>query len=495
MPEERTDFLRLFYLSCSLIFCGVKSLKSCSLLLFILLKSGLMAQNISSSLPTASASQLKYYVYALAHDSMKGRECASDQERSAARFIANVFKTNGLKPFFGDTSWFQEFPVRQRAFLEKGNSLFINNKRFFQNIDFYPVLFSSPANIEGRVEFTDIHSPPDSGIWMFRLQFPPSFKDSSAYAKSSFIARLTKTSGEKKLKGIILLGDTDSLNYFPLNSFQSEVFADIPIVFLQSSKLQRVDLNSGLVAAIRLRFYRTQYVKAVNVAGFMDNHAPYTVVVAAHFDHVGMGYFGSLSGEIDIHNGADDNASGTAALLELSGMLKQADFRNYNYLFIAFSAEESGLNGSFYFLNSDQGKRLKYNCMINLDMIGRISRNKAEIMMVASGSSRSWEKIAKDLNSKNPAIIPVRYVFAFSDHAWFLRQKIPAVQFFSGLHDDYHTPRDLPNRLNYEGLHNAVNLLGNFLFKIEKSEVMRFRRNKFWDKFKGSRYYMDHRNQ
>jgi hypothetical protein len=442
------------------------------------------AQNIICNESLAATERLKNHVFTLSHDSLQGRESGTEFERIAARYIAENFKSHGLKPFFGDTSFFQEFPLRQRVYLYRENSLNINNVSLRQNLDFFPILFSTPDVVSGKVVFSDIDSPPDSCIWMFILKFPKSYSDSSIEAKSDFICKKTKDVSVRGISGIVMIGDTDSLNYNPLNLLQRKCVIKVPAVFVQSSKLNTFSLHERNHADIKLQFYRTTYNTGINVSGFIDNNATHTVVVGAHYDHVGLGFFGSLSKQIAIHNGADDNASGTAALLELSYIMKQEVFRKYNYLFVAFGGEECGMLGSDYFLLSVEGSRLKYNCMINIDMVGKINNKNPVLFMVAAGSSNSWKKIDKTLESKNPQITRVRFTFPHSDHAGFINRKIPAVQFFTGLHSDYHTPDDIASKINYQGMEFIVNYIYHVLLNIENRKTLKYRNSKFWESYK-----------
>ena len=130
-----------------------------------------------------------------------------------------------------------------------------------------------------------------------------------------------------------------------------------------------------------------------NVVGYINNNAPTTVILGAHFDHLGYGEDGNSmirTGEMNIHNGADDNASGTAALIELARKLKGSDAKNNNYLFIAFSGEELGLFGSKYYVDNPTIDLKNANYMINMDMVGRLNDSSNTITVGGYGTSPSW---------------------------------------------------------------------------------------------------------
>ena len=184
---------------------------------------------------------------------------------------------------------------------------------------------------------------------------------------------------------------------------------------------------------------------ASNVIGFLDNGAPYTIVIGAHYDHLGEGRQGSLrdaNAVGQIHNGADDNASGVAGLLELARYFAKNDVKEpYNFLFIAFGAEELGLVGSRYFVNNPTLPLDKINFMANMDMIGRYAPDRG-VGIGGYGTSDAWPDIFKDVSGGNVKFFTDRSGSGGADHASFYAKKIPVLFFHTGGHDDYHKPTD-----------------------------------------------------
>jgi len=190
-----------------------------------------------------------------------------------------------------------------------------------------------------------------------------------------------------------------------------------------------------------------------NVIGYIDNGAVNTIILGAHYDHLGYGedhnslYTGSAP---MIHNGADDNASGTAALIELSKQIKNSKLKNNNYVFIAFSGEELGLFGSKYYTEHPAVDLTKTNYMINMDMVGRLNDSTHGFTIGGYGTSPVWGqqlsatdsyfKINFDSSGTGP-----------SDHTSFYRKDIPVLFFFTGAHSDYHKPSDDADKINYTG--------------------------------------------
>jgi Zn-dependent M28 family amino/carboxypeptidase len=195
-----------------------------------------------------------------------------------------------------------------------------------------------------------------------------------------------------------------------------------------------------------------KFRKGHNVVGYLDNNATTTIVLGAHFDHLGYGEDGNSmnrGGSPAIHNGADDNASGTAALIEIARILKGSKSKKNNFLFIAFSGEELGLNGSKYFVENPTIDLSKVNYMINMDMVGRLNDSTKVLTVGGVGTSPSWAQL---IGSPDAFTIKVDSSGTGpSDHTSFYRKDIPVLFLFTGLHSDYHRPGDDADKINYEG--------------------------------------------
>lgn len=194
---------------------------------------------------------------------------------------------------------------------------------------------------------------------------------------------------------------------------------------------------------------------ARNVIAFVDNKAQNTIIIGAHYDHLGLGYEG---GSLDanpqdkIHNGADDNASGVAGLIELARYFQNNKVHEKNnFLFICFSGEELGLFGSKYFTEHMTVDTAHVNFMINLDMIGRLDPVTHVVTVSGSGTSPNWENAIKAVPSDPLVIKTDSSGIGPSDHASFYLKNIPALHFFTGSHSDYHKPSDDFDKINYAG--------------------------------------------
>jgi len=216
-------------------------------------------------------------------------------------------------------------------------------------------------------------------------------------------------------------------------------------------------------------------ISSKNVIGFIDNNAEHTVVIGAHYDHLGYGGQGSLHVGSEIHNGADDNASGTALMLDLAGQLKSTNFNN-NYLFIAFSGEEMGLLGSNYFVKNSTIDLSSINYMINLDMVGRLKEDKS-LAVYGIGTSPVFKQT---INSNNELFNLVENESGVgpSDHTSFYINDIPVLHFFTGQHSDYHKPSDDVEKINFEGIKEISDYIHLIITDLNDNGKLSFRKTK-----------------
>lgn len=210
-----------------------------------------------------------------------------------------------------------------------------------------------------------------------------------------------------------------------------------------------------------------------NVAGYIDNGAASTVVIGAHYDHLGYGEQGSLHrGERAIHNGADDNASGTAAIIQIASLLKGKKSK-FNYLFLAFSGEENGLWGSNYFSKNSTIDLSTVNYMINLDMVGRLNEERT-LAVNGVGTSPVWTDQLEAVNSDSLKLVTSESGVGPSDHTSFYLQDIPVLHLFTGQHEDYHKPTDDADKINYDGIVKVVRFVERLATRLDRQEKLAF---------------------
>ncbi len=211
-----------------------------------------------------------------------------------------------------------------------------------------------------------------------------------------------------------------------------------------------------------------------NVLAVLEGEGPHaneTVIVGAHYDHLGRGGYGSLAPwTTDIHNGADDNASGTAALLEIARQLAGREKKPARRIvFIAFTGEERGLLGSAFYTKQPRFPLDQTVAMINLDMVGRLNENK--LIIYGTGTAQQFDGLLDELNQKYEFNITRKPGgFGPSDHASFYAKKIPVMHLFTGTHSDYHRPSDDADKLNIEGLRRITALTTEIVAQIADAQ-------------------------
>lgn len=218
-------------------------------------------------------------------------------------------------------------------------------------------------------------------------------------------------------------------------------------------------------------------ITGINIVGLVDNGGARTVILGAHYDHLGMGGEGSLHrGEPAIHNGADDNASGVALLLQLANRLQNWKEAKDNYLILSFSGEEIGLLGSNFFAKNPTLKLSTVPYMLNFDMVGRL-RQDSTLSVSGTGTTPIWPQM---LNAVNPGfkLVLSESGVGPSDHTSFYLQDLPVLHFFTGQHEDYHRPSDDAEKLNYAGMELMADYVFELIKAMESEELVPFRKTK-----------------
>ncbi len=456
---------------------------------------GLMYGQVSS--PEITVDELKSHVKYLASDELEGRSSGTEGNRKAAQYLADQFKLYGLEPAGDSATYFQNFDFVSAVKLGAANSFVVSPKKgkplsLKADQDFRPLGFSSNAKVSGSLVFAGygITAPEKNyddykdidvkGKVVVVLRYGPDGADMhSAFYKHAAYREKARIARDKGALAMILVDGTED-DLLKLRYDQSFATSGIPCVTMQRSILQswmslrkkdlkwiqdyikekKEPVNFELPVNITLQ---TEVVKVMgrtaNVVGYLEGNdaarKEEVVVVGAHFDHLGFGGEGSGSMKPDaheIHNGADDNASGTSALIELAQKFS-ADRTSLarSILFIGFSAEEIGTVGSQYYVNNPSFPLTKTVAMLNMDMVGRLKDNTLTVSGV--GTSPIWTDVVKKWNSGADTlnIKTSPEGFGPSDHSQFYGEDIPVLFFFTGTHTDYHKPSDDWEKLNYDG--------------------------------------------
>lgn len=437
----------------------------------------------------------------LASDKLEGRFPGTEGIQLARDYIASEFEKYGLIPY-GEQGFLQEFEMVTGVSLGTNNflKLTINKKDFNLKIkeDFTPLSYSVSEEVTGEVVFLGYGiSAPDlnyddyvdannnpidvEGKIVLLMKYSPEYGlPSDRFSKFEDTRFKTIIAREKKAKAVIIFNGEISDEEDYLHKFGYEMFPNtsgIPVVQIKREVLKNILLSSGINMNKIEADYRNnkgtidihnlsshlkvdikvENVKTANVIGFIQGNDESlkneVIVIGAHYDHLGYGTANSLytGKEKLIHYGADDNASGTAGVLELAHHFSlNRDQLKRSMLFICFSGEEEGLLGSNHFVNSSLFKKLNIIAMINMDMIGRLRDNKLIINGV--GTSSVWDSLINAANSTHSFnLTTTPEGFGPSDHASFYGKGVPVLMFFTDLHEDYHKPTDTYDKINTEG--------------------------------------------
>jgi hypothetical protein len=408
---------------------------------------------------------LKSHISYLADDKLEGRRAGTQGEQLAATYIAKQFEKHGLQPK-GENSWLQPFEINDGKQVNKSTFLLINDHDLKQGKDFFPLTYSPNTTIEAAFA-TALR---ERGVpWVIDLkEMLEENKDNPHYDIYEALRTQSAQAAEKGATALIVHNSSslpDNIQF--LQKDRSEK-CKIPVVYVSKETFENYFHDDAAMLDIKMKIdigdkKRTGH----NVVAYIDNKAATTVVLGAHYDHLGYGEDGNSmirTGEKMIHNGADDNASGTAALIELSRLLKLSKNKSSNYLFIAFSGEELGLNGSKYYTEHPTIDLSTVNYMINMDMVGRLNDSSKAMTIGGYGTSPVWGEVftpIKDLRN-----FSVKYDSSGtgpSDHTSFYRKNIPVLFFFTGLHTDYHKPTDDFDKVNTVGTLQIIKLINQVI--------------------------------
>lgn len=494
----------------------------------------------SASSPPAAIDPRHTLEY-LASDDLEGRGPGTAGLDRAADFIAEQFEAIGLRTLPGQDDYFQSFPMTTAAQIGPKSALRVGDRAFTPREDFAPIGMSGEGAFGGAVVFAgygtkspehnyDDYAEIDAqGKVVLAMRFEPhdekgksrfaahgwsaaaAFAAKARHAREAGAAALlvvTPPDFQKddrlvSLAGPRGTGDAGALPVLHVKPAVAEELlrragsaglATLQKKIDQATKPASFALEDVSVSG-NVDVERTK-VTVKNVVGYLPGrNADEYVVVGAHYDHLGRGGLASLGrrgGKPQIHNGADDNASGTTAILAMASEFAQRDERPpRSIIFVAFTAEEEGLLGSRHFVDHSRVPLEKIVGMLNLDMVGRI-RSAAEhrassttspsttaeaatqdsasgvLYVGGAGTAANFDAIVKNADERSPLVIKDlgRGGIGPSDHMSFALKKIPVLFLFSGLHGDYHRPSDDAEKINYDGIEEVVGFAGDLVAQI-----------------------------
>ena len=443
-----------------------------TLLILLLFSQFLSAQKLKKR-DKIIIDNLKSEIGFLASDQLEGRRTGSPGEKLAYEYLSDQFRKAGLSPKGDNNSFIQTFEINEGKQILPSTHLTINSDDLTVDKDFFPLIFSaegsietyaSPALLEKNMPwFWDIKETIEKNKTNPHFDLEEAIKDkASEFARKGASAVIVYNTG----------AENDELKFEGKEKTES---LKIPVLFVtkEASKKYLSDNSSNLELKFKV-VIGDKKREGHNVAGFIDNGAPNTIIIGAHYDHLGRGEdLNSLwTGPAAIYNGADDNASGTAAVIELARMLRNAKLTGNNYLFICFSGEELGLYGSKYFTEHPTVNLSSVNYMINSDMVGRLNDSTHTVTIGGVGTSPAWNF----LNEKTKAFTTKLDSGGIgpSDHTSFYLKNIPVLFFFTGIHKDYHTPTDDIEKINFTGELQVIKYIYHIIEETNKLGKLAF---------------------
>ncbi len=443
---------------------------------FLLIATSTQAQYINKS----AEKKLLQHIQYLADDKLEGRLTGTPGEMMAAQYIIKKFKSAGIAPG-ANKSYLQEFEFVDCVEPTENTYFKVDGTLWEGGTEFYPIDGSVNAVVTGELFFAgfgihapdlnynsyDGHGDKKGKIFVIELGAPDGNHPHSKYADYLKLDKKIAEAIEQGASGVIFINKGEA-DMDPSQEINSKVTPyNIPVIFCK----RNFDYLEVDEVTIQVEIARHKGL-AHNVVGFVNNKAANTIVIGAHYDHLGYGGSNSLYRGIPaVHNGADDNASGISLMLELATLLKKSKFKNNNYLFVAFTGEELGLYGSSYFTKSGLMDTYKINYMLNMDMVGRLDTADQTLIINGVGTSPAWANAIKQVSfggvesGKETSPYKVKTTesgIGPSDHSSFYFKDVPALHFFSGTHNDYHKPSDDWEKINT----NGMRIIGDYMMGI-----------------------------
>ncbi len=408
---------------------------------------------------------LKAMINYLADDKLEGRRTGTPGEKLAYEYIQKQWAAAGIPAFANDKNYLQPFAVSEGKAIGEGTFMEINNRTLKINEEYFPMPYSGQSY---NSSITKAKYARHNVTELLNAN-----ANNPHYDLYEALQLLAKEDEQKGVGAVFFTDIPSSRNDPGFDAKDKFPALGIPVICIKDSGEKIPGENASIQCHVNIS---NKEKTGHNIVSFINNNAAATIILGAHYDHLGYGedhnslYSGSTA---MVHNGADDNASGTAALIEIGRWLKKSTYKKYNYLLINFSGEELGLFGSKYF-TEHAGLDLKtVNYMINIDMIGRLNDSTHGLTIGGYGTSPAWGKIinTKDnyfkINTDSSGSGP-------SDHTSFYRKDIPVLFFFTGSHKDYHKPSDDADKINYDGELQVIHFIQNIIVQTDRMDKLPF---------------------
>ncbi len=457
-----------------------------SIVVAIFILATLLFESCNPKLSLTKEERLKNHISVLASDSLMGREAGTDAEIMARDYIVSEFENIGLKPFFNG-SFTQQFPFKDGADFSE-SYVKLAGESFTSGEDFLPLSNSKNAEVLGQVLNVGFgimsQEPPHNDypnhgvlagkIFLLEMSVPGGNENYEKYGESADLDKRIELASRFGAQAVFLVNNDSSFTDPRKMISNLKGRTSIPVITIKKRLYDAILANPDSSVSINVSVKKMDKI-GYNVAGFIDNQAEKTIIIGAHYDHLGMGGETSLFIGRDIHNGADDNASGVAGVIEMAYHLKDKKM-NHNFLFVGFSAEEKGLYGSNYFVEqlADSLKKSAL-CYLNFDMIGRLDSVNPVLTLIGTGTAAEWDSLLTFYKNSAMEIKKSPSGVGGSDHMPFYLDSIPVLFFFSGIHSDYHRPSDDEQLINYQGMIHILSFTEALVDTLNSFETLNWK--------------------
>lgn len=421
-----------------------------------------------------SAEWIEYLVNEIASEKMQGRYPGTEGDSLATLFVVDNLSEIGAIPMGQAGTYLQKFRIKLQAKYSDDTELKLGKISYKPSEIAYPTRYSANTRTKGRV-ILPLLAITDQKIVIQNFK---KIKKKIALVDLGYIKELYENYGVdfKKFALEELISDIASAGAkaviftsnrtvgipVPERYFETLRPKEIPVWFVANEVSQKIN---GKKIHLITRLSENE-VTTNNIIGFIENGAPYTIAIGAHYDHLGMGDKNSTyRGKPAIHHGADDNASGVAGVLALARYLNEYGPKGFNYLIMFYGAEEQGLLGSKYWVSNPTYPIDNIVAMFNMDMIGRLGDDKS-LKINGTGTSPVWENFFRKFSCYGLKYQFFRGGRGPSDHTSFYNQNIPVLHFFTGLHNDYHKPTDVAAKINFQGIREIAALCATLIEEL-----------------------------
>ena len=403
------------------------------------------------------------HVRYLSDDALEGREVSTPGARCSADYIADYFRELGLEGAGPEGSFFQTFQVQMGGVLGSENSLEVNGDALELSSGWVPFGFSGSGTVSASLIYggPGVSMPGSEDDAYAHLDLTGKIVVVEGSAASNAMAnphfKASVAAGRDAAGIMILLPEGESL---PNPGEEMHPGVKVPAVAIAGELAQeirdaaKVGARAELIATVEPRLLEARNVAAM-IPGSDPTLAREAMIVGAHYDHLGHGGDGSLApDERQVHNGADDNASGTAALMEVARILQAAgEHPARSVLFLAFTGEEKGLWGSAHYVDNPIVPLENTIAMVNMDMVGRLRDN--ALTVYGTGTADEWPDLLEEVNQAQSQPFTLNSIpdgQGASDHSEFYQADLPVLMLFTNTHSEYHRPEDDWELINAQGL-------------------------------------------